>query len=62
MENGKLVEKSRIRQKSQVQLVRDIEPYQNMVDRKWITGRRQHREFLKANNLVEVGNEQNNIT
>ena len=35
--------------------MRDLEPYQNIVDRKWITGRRQHREFLKRNNLVELG-------
>jgi len=54
MQNGKLVEKKTIMQK-RLQLVSDIEPYQNLVDMKWIGGRRQHREFLKRNNLVELG-------
>ena len=54
MEKGELVEKKTIMQK-RVQLMSDLEPYQNMVDRNWITGRRQHREFLKRNNLVELG-------
>lgn len=35
----------------------DIQPYKNMVDGKMITSRSHHREFLKANRLVEVGNE-----
>ena len=38
-----------------LQLISDIEPYQNMVNRGWITGRRQHREFLRQHNLVELG-------
>jgi|TARA_A100000172_G_scaffold36277_2_gene22010 hypothetical protein len=54
MENGDLVEKKTIMQK-RLQLISDIEPYQNTVDRGWITGRRQHREFLRKNNLVELG-------
>jgi hypothetical protein len=54
MEKGELVEKKNIMQK-RLQLMSDLEPYQNMVDRNWITGRRQHREFLKRNNLVELG-------
>jgi hypothetical protein len=35
----------------------DIEPYKNVVDGKVIGGRKQHRDFLKARGLVEVGNE-----
>jgi hypothetical protein len=35
----------------------DIEPYKNTVDGKVIGGRKQHRDFLKSRNLVEVGNE-----
>ena len=35
----------------------DIEPYKNVVDGKVIGGRKQHRDFLKSRNLVEVGNE-----
>ncbi|MBF0625110.1 MAG: hypothetical protein HQL82_09925 [Magnetococcales bacterium] len=37
-------------------VISDLEPYRNMVDRRWIGGRRQHREFLKTHDLVEVGN------
>lgn len=38
----------------------DIQPYKAMtgdVAGKYITSRREHREFLKRNGLVEVGNE-----
>lgn len=34
----------------------DISPYKSVTG-EYIGGRRQHREFLKANDLVEVGNE-----
>ena len=54
MKDGELVEKKTIMQK-RLQLISDIEPYQNMGNRGWITGRRQHREFLKQHNLVELG-------
>tara|TARA_Y100001951_G_C11228313_1_gene233063 strand:+ start:209 stop:433 length:225 start_codon:yes stop_codon:yes gene_type:complete len=54
MRDGELVEKKTIMEK-RLQLISDIEPYQNIVDRGWITGRRQHREFLRKNNLVELG-------
>ena len=46
-------------------IVGEFTPYQpvtgDMVG-KWITSRRQHREFLKRNNLVEVGNEKSYMT
>jgi hypothetical protein len=35
----------------------DIQPYQSMATGEMIGGRRQHREHLKANGLIEVGNE-----
>ena len=35
----------------------DLEPYRNTVDGKVIGGRKQHRDFLRSRNLVEVGNE-----
>ncbi len=35
----------------------DIQPYQSMVDGRMIEGRRQHREHLRAHQLIEVGNE-----
>lgn len=36
--------------------ISDLEPYMSATG-EHIGGRRQHREFLKANNLMEVGNE-----
>ncbi len=44
-----------------VNIMRDIEPYQNMKDFGWIQSRSQHKEFLRKHNLIEVGNEQNHI-
>lgn len=38
-------------------VIRDIEPYKNMVDGKLIKSRREHREFLKAYDLIELGND-----
>lgn len=38
-------------------VVRDIEPYRNMIDGKMIGSRAEHREFLRRHNVVEVGNE-----
>lgn len=35
----------------------DIAPYKSMVDGSMIEGRRQHRDHLRRNNLLEVGNE-----
>ena len=51
--NGELVEKSMGARKSSVNVMRDIEPYQNMKDRGWITSRSEHREFLRKNNFIE---------
>jgi hypothetical protein len=38
-------------------VIRDIEPYQNMINGKMISSRSEHRELLKRHNCVEVGNE-----
>lgn len=38
-------------------IIGDIQPYRSMVDGRIIEGRRQHREHLKAHQLIEVGNE-----
>lgn len=41
-------------------VIGDIEPYRAVtgdMEGKWITSRSQHREFLRRNNLIEVGNE-----
>lgn len=59
--NGELVEKSMGARRRSVNVMRDIEPYQNMKDRGWITSRSEHREFLRKNNFIEVGNEQNHL-
>ena len=37
--------------------IKDIEPYKNVVDGKLIKNRREHRDFLKAYNLIELGND-----
>jgi hypothetical protein len=36
-------------------VMNDIQPYKNMIDGQMITSRSTHREFLKANRLVEIG-------
>ena len=38
-------------------ILRDIEPYQNMVNGKMINSRSEHRAFLREHNLTEIGNE-----
>lgn len=43
---------------TQLQIIRDIEPFQNVaVDNGYIGGRKQRRDMMRAHNLVEVGNE-----
>ena len=59
--DGKLVEKSKAMKSHSVNIMSDIEPYQNMKDFGWIQSRSQHKEFLRKHNLIEVGNEQNHI-
>lgn len=51
-------------ERSQLQIIRDIEPYRAAGadiacdgKRPVISGRRQHREFLARNGYVEIGNE-----
>jgi len=39
------------------QVVKDIEPYQSMVTGEMISGRKQHRDHLRAHNCIEIGNE-----
>jgi len=40
-----------------LQIVKDIEPYQNIIDGKVITSRKHHRDFKRAHGVTEVGNE-----
>lgn len=39
------------------QIMRDIEPYKNMIDGQMISSRSEHRELLARHNCFEVGNE-----
>jgi hypothetical protein len=59
--DGKLVPKEEVSREAELSIMKDIEPYQNMKDFGWITSRSQHREFLRRNNFVEIGNEQNHL-
>jgi len=45
------------RSNGRLQIIPDLQPYKNVIDGKVIAGRRQHREFLQAHGVVEVGNE-----
>lgn len=38
-------------------IMKDIEPYKSMVDGSMITSRSYHRDHLRDNGLIEVGNE-----
>ncbi len=38
-------------------IMRDIQPYKNMIDGRIITSRSEHRELLRRHNCVEVGND-----
>lgn len=40
-----------------LQVIGDIEPYQSVVTKEVIGGRRQHREHLRQHGLIERGNE-----
>lgn len=38
-------------------IIGDIEPYKSVIDGSVISGRRQHRDHLRAHGCIEVGNE-----
>ena len=38
-------------------VIRDIEPYKNMINGKMISSRSEHKELLRRHNCIEVGNE-----
>jgi hypothetical protein len=40
-----------------VHVMGDIQPYKSMIDGRMITSRSSHREHLRDNNCIEVGNE-----
>lgn len=43
-----------------IQVIKDLEPYKNVIDGRVIGGRKQHRDFLKAHGCIEVGTEKHN--
>lgn len=59
--NGKMVLKHLARPLGAVGpgvgIIKDLEPYRNTVDGKVVGGRRQHRDFLRAYELTEVGDQ-----
>ena len=58
MRNGELVEKHKASDDINAPMIMgDIAPYQSMIDGSMIQSRSRHREHLKANGCIEVGNE-----
>jgi hypothetical protein len=55
--DGKFVERKKDSKGSSYYIVPDIQPYKSMIDGKMITSRSEHRRHLKANNCIEVGND-----
>lgn len=55
---GKVVPKSEYhREHTGLTIIKDIEPYQSVIDKSVIGGRKQHRDHLRAHGCVEVGND-----
>ena len=58
MRNGELVEKHKANDEINAPMIMgDIAPYQSMIDGSMIQSRSRHREHLRDNGCVEVGNE-----
>jgi len=38
-------------------IMRDIDPYQSVITREWITSRSHHREHLRQHDCIEFGND-----
>ena len=55
--NGEFVEKKRDEKGRYHYIFPDFQPYKSMIDGRTITSREQHRRHLKANNCIEVGND-----
>lgn len=55
--NGQLYERGQEPVAEGPMVIGDIKPYQSMIDGRMITSRSQHREHLKANGCVEVGDQ-----
>ena len=57
MIDGEFVERKRDAKGRYHYVQPDIAPYKSMIDGSMITSRSQHRRHLKANNCIEVGND-----
>ena len=55
--DGEFVERKRDSKGRYHYVQSDITPYKSMIDGRMITSRSQHRRHLKANNCIEIGNE-----
>ena len=55
--NGEFVERKKDAKGRFHYVQNDITPYKSMIDGQMVTSRSQHRRHLKANNCVEVGND-----
>ena len=57
MVDGEFVERKRDSKGRYHYVQGDIQPYKSMIDGSMITSRSEHRRHLKANNCIEVGND-----
>jgi len=55
--DGEFVERKKDAKGRYHYVVPDITPYKSMIDGKMVTSRSEHRRHLKANNCIEVGND-----
>jgi len=55
--DGEFVERKRDSKGRYHYVMPDIAPYKSMIDGRMITSRSEHRAHLRANNCIEVGNE-----
>jgi hypothetical protein len=57
MVDGEFVERKRGKNGRYHYVIPDIQPYKSMIDGRMVTSRSEHRRHLKANNCIEIGNE-----
>ena len=55
--DGEFVERKKDAKGRYHYVMPDIVPYKSMIDGKMVTSRSEHRRHLKANNCIEVGND-----
>ena len=55
--DGEFVEKKRDEKGRYHYLLPEFKPYKSMIDGRMVTSREEHRRHLKANNCIEIGNE-----